>query len=94
MNGTWGSLFRFPTYGAGAAVSASAVNRCGKALGKVLPPPPLQLVREAKERGPAARGKFDVFKLVTHCIPAKLAMGFRWLLTWKVMDGRATAEAR
>ena len=52
------------------------------------------LVRAAQDREPAALGAFNVFAPTAYANFKKTIVGTRWVLTWKVIEGKASVKAR
>ena len=84
--------------GVNAAIAARAADRCDKASGRG--PSAGQgelrgnLVGVAKERELPAWGNFKNFDSVAAGTPAKTAGDTRWVLTWKMVEGKEGVRAR
>ena len=83
---------------AGGAISPRVADECNRALGQDSSLDEEQfhadLVREGKLRELAAWKKYDVPTQRDQCQVSKQVVQARWVLTWKMVDGRRCVEAR
>ena len=80
------------------AASAWVADVCNRVVSQELLPDEekvhADLVQEAEPKDLAAWKKFDVYAKRNACNVSKKIAQTRWVLTWKIVDGREFAKAR
>ena len=87
-----------PLEEAHAVISAWTAERCDKGLGQDRSADEEKLygasVKAPKEREPAAWRRFKILEPVIAATPSKVTVDARWVVSWKVAEGKEDVKAR